>query len=72
MTAVACSVGGKPGFNVGRGGPSPVSELPERTECLWLLQCRERGALSGMWSPSTIPAPAWTLQCRERGALSGM
>ena len=46
---------------------------PEQTYT-WeeLLQCRERGALSGIRQPGGEPPAPAGLQCRERGALSGM
>ena len=37
-----------------------------------ILQCRERGALSGMTRSGVGAGGASALQCRERGALSGM
>ena len=37
-----------------------------------VLQCRERGALSGMWWRYHNRQKSQFLQCRERGALSGM
>ena len=36
------------------------------------LQCRERGALSGMSAGPPDKVNAQALQCRERGALSGI
>ena len=36
------------------------------------LQCRERGALSGITGMGEHPDIAAVLQCRERGALSGI
>ena len=37
-----------------------------------VLQCRERGALSGIRVTSCRPSGETSLQCRERGALSGI